>query len=71
MFLGMELSTSFLFIRHCLLQKVFFGFSLTNLKFSVNVCLFLGFPSVEIKSMKDIKLDGGYPLISIVRFCIT
>ena len=59
MFLGTELSTSFLFIRHWLLQKVFFflgggGVSLTNSKFSVNVCSLLGFPSVEVKS------DDGY-----------
>ena len=34
--------------------KSFFGFSLTNPKFSANVCSLLGFPSVEIKS------DDGY-----------
>ena len=57
MFLGTELSTSFLFIRHWLLQNVFFfGFSLTNSKFSVNVSSFLGFPSVEIKP------DDGYQI---------
>ena len=56
MFLGTELSTSFLFIRHWLLQKVFFPFSLTNSKFSVNVSSFLGFPSIEIKS------DDGYQI---------
>ena len=59
MFLGTELSTGgFLFIRHWLLQNVccFFWFSLTNSKFSVNVCSFLGFPSVEIKS------DDGYQI---------
>ena len=55
-FLGTELSTSFLLNRHWLLQKVFFSFSLTNSKFSVNVCSFLGFPSVEIKS------DDGYQI---------
>ena len=33
-----------------------FQFSLTNLKFSVNVCWFFGFPSVEIKS------DDGYQI---------
>ena len=54
MFLGTELSTAFSFIRHWLLQNVFF--SLTNSKFSVNVCSFLGFPSVEIKS------DDGYQI---------
>ena len=36
--------------------KSFFWFSLTNSKFSVNVCSFLGFPSVEIKS------DDGYQI---------
>ena len=55
MFLGTELLTSFLFIRHWLLQK-FFWFSLTNSKFSVSVCSFFGFPSVEIKS------DDGYQI---------
>ena len=35
---------------------MFFGFSLTNSKFSVNICSFLGFPSVEIKS------DDGYQI---------
>ena len=59
MFLGTELSTSFSFIRHWLLQKgflffFFFWFSLTNSKFSVNVCSLLGFPSVEGKA------DDGY-----------
>ena len=54
MFLGTELSTSFLFIRHWLLQKAVSRFSLTNSKFNVNVFSFLGFPAVEIKS------DGGY-----------
>ena len=34
--------------------KKFFWFSLTNPKFSANVCSLLGFPSVEIKS------DDGY-----------
>ena len=56
MFLGTESSTSFLFIRHWLLQKVFVRFSWTNSKFSVNVCSLLGFPSVEIKS------DDGYQI---------
>ena len=51
--------------------KSLFWFSLTNLKFSVNVCSPFGFPSVEIKQTTDIKSDSGYPLISIVRFCIT
>ena len=35
---------------------MFFWFSLTNSKFSVNICMFLGFPSVEIKS------DDGYQI---------
>ena len=56
MFLGTELSTGFLFICHWLLKNVFFWFSLTNSKFSINVCLFLGFPSVKIKS------DNGYEI---------
>ena len=56
MFHGTELSTSILFIRHWLLQKVFF-WPLTNLKFGVKVCSFLGFPSVEIKS------DDGYQIV--------
>ena len=65
-FLGTELSTSlrFLIIRQWLLFKSLFWFSLTNQKFSVNVRLFLGFPSVEIKFHKtDIKSDSGYRLI--------
>ena len=37
-------------------KMFFFLFSLTNSKFSVNVCSFLGFPSVEIKS------DDGYQI---------
>ena len=36
--------------------KSLFWFSLTNWKFSLNVCLFFGFPSVKIKS------DDGYQI---------
>ena len=46
MLLGTKLSTSLLLFR----------FSLTNLKFSENVCWLFGFPSVEIKS------DDGYQI---------
>ena len=59
MFLGTELSTGFLFIRNWLLQNLFSWFSLTNSKFSVNVCSFLGFPSVEIKSDDGHQIGWG------------
>ena len=60
MFLGTKLSTSYLFIRRWPLQKVFFfWFSLTNSKFTVNVCSFLGFPSVEIKSDDGYQIERG------------
>ena len=49
MFLGTELSTSF-YLSVTGFCKKFFWFSLNNLKFSVNVCSFLGLSSVEIKS---------------------
>ena len=58
MFFGTELSTSFSFIHHWLLQKVFW-FSLTNSKFSVNVCSFFGFPSVKIKSDDRYQIGQG------------
>ena len=64
MFLGTELSTGFLFIRHWLLQNVFFfWFSLTNSKFSV--CSFLGFPSVAIKSDDGYQIGRGISSVSI------
>ena len=50
-------NVSQLFIHPSLaFAKSFFWFSLANSKFSVNVCSFLGFPSVEIKS------DDGYQI---------
>lgn len=49
-FLGTKLSNSFFFISDWPLQNVFFWFSLPNEKLSLNVCLFLGFPSVKVKS---------------------
>ena len=40
-------------------SKCFFWFSLTNSKFSVNVCSFLGFSSVEIKSDDGHQIGRG------------
>ena len=37
-----------------------FLFSMTNKKFSLRVCSFLGFSSVEIKSDDGYQIDGGY-----------
>ena len=56
MFVDTELSTSFYLSVTGLCKSSFWGFSSTNLKFSVNVCSFLGLSSVEIKS------DDGYQI---------
>ena len=69
LFLCSELSTtSFLISPSMASTKSVPLFSMTE-KFSLNACSFLGLNCVEIKS--DIKSDGGYHLITIVRFCIT
>ena len=57
MFLCTENFVNQLFIYPSLASvKSFFWFSLTNSKFSLSVCSFFGFPSVEIKS------DVGYQI---------
>ena len=45
--------------------KSLFRFSLTNLKFSVNVCSFFGFPSVEIKSDDEYQIGRRISSVSI------
>ena len=50
MFLCAELSTSFLISPSLASAKSILLFSMTDKKFSLNACSFLGFYSVEIKS---------------------
>ena len=74
-FLVAELSTSFLTSPSLASAKRFFVLFcfplMTNCNFSLNVCSFLGFSSVEKNQRTDIKSDRGYLQINIVLFCIT
>ena len=73
-FLCADFSTSFLISPSLASAKSFFSFCFAfhdDYKFILKACSFLGFSAIEIKSDDGYQIDGGYRLITIVRFCIT